>query len=203
MSLILAILRFLRGVFPIPLLLLALVAILGAVLLVYLAIRLLISIKMVNTRTKALYSCVVVYIIMSICKLLPYMSPVYKTVPLEFVAAMNTDAPENGMILTYYSVERGPFTLNSSYKEIKSQSFLANELEWVQQYIQDTDQYTYIISYGQELDRVSYSIWDSYADLLPVPWNGGDIIPTYSVLREKLNMIYIYRIESVPIDSLR
>ncbi len=140
-----------------------------------------------------------IYLILGVCKLIPYMDGARKTQVPKLVATMEAKEIKQHLILTYYSFKSGPFTIDPVYHRNKSFSS-ANELEWVVANTQDTDRYTYIISFGSEISEVSYDIWTGY-DCLPVPWNGAVMYPEFNVTSENDCTIYIYRIDKVLIEA--
>lgn len=139
-----------------------------------------------------------VYLTLNICKLVPYIDYAPKTVVPELVATMDAEV-EHNQVLTYYSIKSGPFIIDSVYH--RSRSFSpTNELDWVIANTQETDKYTYLISFGCEVSEVTYEIWDSY-DYAPAPWSCAVMHPDFTIEAENDSTIYIYRIDKVLIEA--
>ena len=69
--------------------------------------------------------------------------------------------------------------------------------EWIQSKSQDTDNYTYLIAYGLNIDTVTYNVWNG--ENYPFPWYGPIMYPHYEMTVASPNELIIYRIPRVAI----
>ena len=164
-----------------------------------------------NVKTKAykyffLDVGATVLFLLSAIKFTYYFDWSTKTIQPELVVELNGTI-ESDYTETFFKIRRFPFVLKSMYtgdngpKRSFSQDIDLSEL----QAIIDVDEpYTYIISYGRKIDKITYNCWDG-KEYLPSPWNGQVMeancdyeAETDSNPRDK---IYIYRIPSIPIDK--
>jgi len=199
MGLLIFLVRILAKLLHIPLELCGFLA--GAVILC-LAIAGVLVIKSARRELRSIiiHSLILALFCTYICKLAPYVDSRTKTVVPELVTTLDADEGNPHLVLTYYSVERWPFVISSGYKAINSNASSVDELDWVRANATAPDEFTYIISYGWEIESVSYNIWDSL-DYIPAPWYGVSMSPEF-VFGEFTGDIYLYRIELTQIDTV-
>lgn len=199
MGFLIQIIQLLASVFKIPL------EKRGVLAIVFILLFFALGILVVRTTRRRLLSIIshlllLVLLCTYICKLIPYVDSRAKTVAPELVATLEASESEHHLIRTYYSIERWPFVISSGYKAINSNASSVDELDWVRANATTPNEFTYIISYGWEIENVSYNIWDSL-DYIPAPWYGVSMTPEF-VFGEFTGDIYLYRIELTQIDTV-
>ncbi len=196
---LISILKILYSVFSIPNSVMAVIVIALIAVFICIAVRLLFHIDRYPWKRRIGAGILVIYLACTVCKLIPYIEFMPSEVMPELVATMETDGFLYNNIFTYYSVKRGLSQTDSIYQRTGSHTTM-NEQEWIIANTQDTDHYTYIISYGCEISKVTYTMWNS-TDSLPVPWNDAIMYPDFFVVDKNNSTIYIYRIDKVLIEA--
>ena len=146
----------------------------------------------------------VLYILLSAWKLTYYFDGQTKTVVPELVAEIQ--AGQIGGINVpqeHYWISRFPFQLQSIFNGLDGSSGVHSRWDG----IDDTEikrhidkSATYIVSYGQEIESISYNCWDGY-DALPGPWNGLVMHPEYHFSEDLQSRVFIYRLPLIPLES--
>ncbi len=196
---LISILKILYSVFSIPNSVMAVIVIALIAVFICIAVRLLFHIDRYPWKRRIGAGILVIYLVCTVCKLIPYIEFVLPAVKPELVATLETDGFSNNSIYTYYSIKRGLSQTDSIYQRKQSYA-TTNEQDWIVSNTQDTDHYTYIISYGCEISEITYTMWES-TDSLPVPWNDAIMYPDFSIAAENNSTIYIYRIDKVLIEA--
>ncbi len=196
---LIAILHILAALLNIPEEKRGIVAIVLVALLLMLALRQVVAMCKKH-KVRPLRLLVVIWACLCICKLLPYMDSRTKTVTPELVATLEVDnlGTPHPEIYTYFTVSRWPFTLDSTFSPTHSET-TADELDWILENTPTPDEYTYIISYGYEINALHYNNWDG-SDILPIPWYGVTMDSAFET-GAQTSTIYIYRIDSLPADT--
>ena len=147
-----------------------------------------------------LFVLLCLYLVGAIWKLSYYFDGGKKTVTPELVAVIPAEEQLYGIVQTYYKIDKAPFRLETIYQPVRSYSQNISDEE-IQRYLDDD--YTYIVSYGRSVERISYTCWFGY-DKLPAPWNGLVylVIPEDVIFdQEGVPEVFIYRIPKTAIET--
>lgn len=137
--------------------------------------------------------------LLAYANLWPYTNPVDQTLDLKLVSTLEIppectlSGPQN---LPWHAVyERyGIFYPESLYFiNIEDESHLG--LDWPDM---DLDHYTYIISYGQKVESLSYNVWETIESPF---YNGAKVGHAVLSNHFESNEVYIYQIKKIRIDN--
>ena len=168
----------------------------NALLLLFLLIK-----KKVQRKSLVVLSLLLsIYLLTSIWKLPFYFDYKDFHVTPELVQELETDQPIYSKTVLVYRVSRYPFVLNAN--DSQSEIYYAEDSATNQRIldsVQDTKNYTYIISFGKRITSITLNHWDSF-EALPAPWNGAILYMSFSETSFENCKIYIYRIPAIPVS---
>lgn len=127
-------------------------------------------------------------------KLIPYCGePVTKVTP-ELVISSDTVAyDEKGIYVIYRD-----FGILSQDSAFQPEADHTEAQQWLNTYIDD--RYTYIVSFEQEIQSISYTIWDSYDFTLAPLHNIVYRNPKFETAEGIVDTVYVYRIPKAAIE---
>lgn len=158
-----------------------------------------------SKKEKRLSAKVAITVLMGIITLMAfsllweYTYPFEQTVELQLVEVVEIPSehtmsrPRN--LPWHAAYERYGLWPGSRYFDAGQKEDRALDIVWPDM---DFEHYTYIISYGQEVESLSYNVWETITAPMP---NGAKV--GHAKLSEEFdpNAIYVYRIKKMRIDN--
>ena len=148
-----------------------------------------------------LWLILIIYLCASAWKLTYYFNPLPKTIEPELIAEFDGDTHGEHFPEFYFLVNRFPFTLSGTYTDVNGPAHSCSkdiDVSVLKKYVDYNEPYTYIVSYGVKIEKITVNCWDG-KETLPAPWNGNVMFPEMEGTQED-NKVYIYRFPLAPVS---